>query len=114
MQADKTPPLPENTIEIVAALTFAAILASAVALIAGGLVRRLLASVEGRHHHLAAPLGKAPVRLVRLVAFVVSTIAFAFPALAFVGIDLPVELQGGRVGRWAARLLASSGAAAPS
>jgi small conductance mechanosensitive channel len=102
MQADKAPPLPDNTIEILAALTFAAILASAVALIAGGLVRRLLSSVEGRHQ-LSAPLRKAPVRLVRLVAFVVSTIAFAFPALAFVGIDLPVELQGGRLGRWVAQ-----------
>jgi small-conductance mechanosensitive channel len=102
MQAANTPPLPDNTIEILAALTFAAILASAVALIAGGLVRRLLKSVEGRHQ-FAAPLGKAPVRLVRLVAFIVATIAFAFPALAFVGVNLPVELQGGRVGRWAAQ-----------
>jgi small-conductance mechanosensitive channel len=102
MQADNTPPLPEHTIQILAALTFAAILAAAVALIAGGLVRRLLSSVEGRAH-LPDRLRRAPVRLVRIVAFVVATIALAFPALGFVGVDLPVELEGGRVGRWAAQ-----------
>lgn len=94
--------LPANTVEILAALTFAAILAVAIALIAGGLIGRLLASVEGRTA-LAAPLRKAPVRLVRVLAFVVSMIALVFPALALVGVELPVELKGERVGQWATR-----------
>lgn len=101
-QADSAPPLPDNTIEILAALTFAAVLAFAIALIAGGLVRRLLVSVEGRAP-LTDPLRRAPVRLVRVVAFIISMIALAFPALALVGVDLPVELEGGRLGPWAAQ-----------
>lgn len=80
--------LPDNTIEILAALAFAATLGGAVALIAGGMVKRLVASLEGRTQ-LSDPLRRAPVRLVRLVIFVVSTIAFAFPALAFICISLP-------------------------
>lgn len=38
--------LPESTFQILAALTFAAVPAAAIALIAGGLVRRLLDSVR--------------------------------------------------------------------
>ena len=102
MQAPGTPALPDNSIEILTALTFAAVLSAAIALIAGGLVRRLVASVEG-HTHLAYPLRKAPVRLVRLGTFVVSMIALTFPALAFVDVDLPMELQGERMGQWVAR-----------
>ena len=90
MQAENALQLPDNTIEILAALLFAAILGGAVAMIAGGVVRRLVASLEG-HTHLSDPLRQAPVRLVRLAMFVVSTIAFAFPALAFIGVTLPAE-----------------------
>jgi len=102
MQAETPLPLPDHTVEVIAALTFAAVLAAGLALIAGGLVRRLLASVEG-HATLPGTLRRAPVRLVRLLTFVVSMAAFAFPALAFVDVDLPTELEGGRLGRWAAQ-----------
>ncbi|MGE3886126.1 MAG: mechanosensitive ion channel family protein [Vicinamibacterales bacterium] len=94
--------LPANSLEVMAALAFAAILAGALALIAGGVMRRLLASVEGRTT-ITGPLQKAPVRLVRLLAFVIAFIALAFPTLAFVGVTLPVELRGERVGEWVAR-----------
>ena len=102
MQTPSPPQLPDNTVEILAALAFAAVLSGAIALIAGGLVRRVVARVEG-HTHLADPFKKAPVRLVRLGTFVVSMIALAFPALTFVGVDLPVDLRGERVGQWVAR-----------
>ena len=94
--------LPEHTIQLLAALGFAATLAGAIALIAGGLVRRLLASVEGAAG-LSSPVRRAPVRLVRLVAFVVSMIALGVPALALVGVTLPVALDTERVWAWVAQ-----------
>ena len=102
MQTPSTPQLPENTVEILVALAFAAVLSGAIALIAGGLVRRLVTSLEG-HTHFANPLRKAPVRLVRIGTFVVSMIALTFPALTFVGVAMPAELQGERLGQWVAR-----------
>jgi moderate conductance mechanosensitive channel len=97
-----SPSIPAQSLEIVVALTFAAILAGALALIAGGLMRRLLASVEDRTP-LSGSMQKAPVRLVRLLTFIIAFIALAFPALAIVGVELPVELRGERVGEWVAR-----------
>lgn len=97
-----SPAIPAQSLEMVVALTFAAIVAGALALIAGGLMRRLLASVEDRTH-LSGSMQKAPVRLVRLLTFVIAFIALAFPALAIVGVELPVELRGERVGEWVAR-----------
>jgi small conductance mechanosensitive channel len=94
--------LPNNTVEIFAAVSFSAILAAALALIAGGLVQRLLASVEGRAP-FSRTMQKAPVTLVRLFAFVIAMIGLVFPALAFIGVDLPVALEADRVGQWAAR-----------
>ena len=96
--------IPDNTVEVLVAITFAAVIAIAIALIAGGLVRRLLARVEGRTHmpHISASMQRAPVRLVRLVTFVVAMIGLVFPALAIVGVDLPVELEGRHLGQWAA------------
>lgn len=102
MQQAASPTVPANSLEITAALAFAAILAGALALIAGGVTRRLLASIEGQATP-AGPIPKAPVRLVRLLAFVIAFIALAFPALALVGVSLPVELRGERVGEWVAR-----------
>lgn len=94
--------IPAQSPEIVVALTLAAILAGALALVAGGLMRRLLASVEDRTP-LSGSMQKAPVRLVRLLTFIITFIALAFPALAIVGVELPVELRGERVGEWVAR-----------
>lgn len=102
MQDSAAGKLPDNAVAILAALIFAAVLAAAIALIAGGLVQRLLASVEGPAGRGGA-LGKAPVRLVRLLAFVLSAIALVFPALALVGVELPAELRGDRLGQWVAR-----------
>jgi len=94
-------PLPGNSLEIVAALAVAGIIAGALALVAGGLMRRLLVSVEGRAP-LQGSIQKAPVRLVRLLTFVIAFIALALPALALVGVAMPVELRGQRVGEWVA------------
>jgi small conductance mechanosensitive channel len=102
MQTAKTPALPDNAVEILTAVVFAAILASAIALIAGGLVRRALVAIEG-HTGYSGGLPKAPIRFVRLLTFIVSMTAFVFPALALVGVNLPVELEGGRLGQWVAR-----------
>jgi moderate conductance mechanosensitive channel len=102
MQTAPASPLPDNTVELLVALALAAVIAAAVALIAGGLVRRLLTSIEG-HTPSASAIGKTPIRLVRLVTFVVAMTALVFPALAFVGVDLPVELRGERLGEWIAR-----------
>ena len=101
MQPPDAAALPDTTVEVLAAITFAAILALAIALIAGGLMRRLLASVEGRTQ-LSASMQKAPVRLVRLITFVIAMIGLVFPALALVGVDLPVALEGEQLGQWAA------------
>jgi len=101
MQPPDATALPDKTVEVLAAITFAAILALAIALIAGGLMRRLLASVEGRTQ-LSATMQKAPVRLVRLITFVIAMIGLVFPALALVGVDLPVELESEQLGQWAA------------
>lgn len=92
--------LAETTIEILAAVAFAAVLAAAIALIAGGAVRRLLDSLEGAAG-LSVPVRKAPVRFVRVIAFILSMTALVFPALAFVGVDLPVDLDPDRLGVWA-------------
>ena len=102
MQTPTPPQLPENTVEILVALAFAAVLSGAIALIAGGLVRRLIKAVEG-HTHLADPFRKAPVRLVRMGTFVVSMLALTFPALTVVGVTMPTELRGERLGQWVAR-----------
>ncbi len=93
--------VPDNTVEVLAALTFAAVIAAALALIAGGLVRRLVASIEG--HAPAAAIRKVPVTFVRLVAFIVSMTALTVPALSLVGVDMPVPLRGERLGEWVAR-----------
>jgi small conductance mechanosensitive channel len=106
MQAPPSPAAvpPDNTIEIVAALGFAAVLSAAIALIAAGLVRRFVASVEGHTEKaLTEPLRQAPVRLVGFGTFVVSMVALTFPALAMVNVGLPGELEAGEIGWWIAR-----------
>jgi len=95
-------PAPDQSIAVVAVLVFTAALAAAIALIAGGLVRRLVAHLEGPSASPAS-FGKAPVRLVRAVTFVVAMTAFAFPALTVAGVNLPVPLDGRALGPWVAQ-----------
>jgi small conductance mechanosensitive channel len=104
MQTPSTPPIPEGSLEIVAALAFAAILSAAIALIAAGLVRRFVSSMEDQTDKaLADPLRHAPVRLVGFGTFVVSMVALTFPALALVNVGLPGELEASEIGWWIAR-----------
>ena len=93
---------PDQSIALVAALVFTAALAAAFALIAGGLVRRLVAHLEGPIGQTPS-FGKTPVRLVRAVTFVVAMTALIFPALALAGITLPVSLDGRALGQWVAQ-----------
>jgi small-conductance mechanosensitive channel len=95
------PALPANLLEITLALALAATLAAALALIMARLARRVLASV-GRETHLAEPLARGTVRVVRLMTFIVALAIFAFPALDFAGVDLRVGLHSEELGRWAA------------
>jgi moderate conductance mechanosensitive channel len=104
MQSAPTSPVPDNTIEIVAALGFAALVSAVIALIATGLVRRLIASADG-HAQLADPLKKAPVRLLGLGTFVISMAALAFPALVLVDAELYEDLHGEEIGWWMARTM---------
>lgn len=106
MQTPPVPaiPPPDNTIEIVAALGFAAVGSAAIALIATGLVRRLIASVEDRTE-LSDPLKKTPVRLIGLGTFVIAMAALTFPALALVDPEMSVDLHGEEIGLWMARTM---------
>lgn len=93
---------PDQSIALIAALVFTAALAAALALIAGGLVRRLVSHLEGPAGH-APTFGTTPIRLVRAITFVVAMTALVFPALALAGISLPVALAGRALGQWVAQ-----------
>jgi small-conductance mechanosensitive channel len=93
---------PDQSIALVAALVFTAALAAALALVAGGLVRRLVSHLEGPAGH-APTFGTTPIRLVRAITFVVAMTALVFPALALAGISLPVALDGRALGQWVAQ-----------
>jgi small conductance mechanosensitive channel len=94
-------PVPANVLEVTLALAAAATLAAVAALIATIAARRLLTTV-GREAHVAEPLARGTVRVVRLMTFIVSFAIFAFPALDMAGVDLRVGLHSEELGRWAA------------
>jgi moderate conductance mechanosensitive channel len=94
-------PLQGNVLEVTLALAAAAALAALAALIATVAARRLLTTV-GREAHVAEPLARGTVRVVRVMTFVVSFAIFAFPALDMAGVDLRVGLHSEDLGRWAA------------
>jgi small conductance mechanosensitive channel len=94
-------PVPGNVLEVTLALAAAATLAAVAALIATIAARRLLTTV-GREAHVAEPLARGTVRVVRLMTFIVSFAIFAFPALDMAGVDLRVGLHSEELGRWAA------------
>jgi small conductance mechanosensitive channel len=99
--ATEQPTLDPDTIVILSALAIVVGVAMAVALIAGGLVRRLLARVDDQA--LAPPVSRATVRAARIVTFFVASTVLIFPALDLAGITLPVGLEGRDLLDWLAR-----------
>ena len=87
------------SVEAVAALALAALVAAAIALLVGSLVRRLLLAVEGERFH-TQPFAKRTVTAVRRVTFILSLLVLAFPALDLAGVELTVGLHPEDVSRW--------------
>lgn len=101
MQSAPPVALPNNALEITLALTLAVSVAVLLALIAGSVARRLFALADKDVSQVR--LVRGTVRLVRLLTFALALVVFAFPALDIAGVPLPVGLDSGDLGRWAAR-----------
>jgi moderate conductance mechanosensitive channel len=101
MQAPATPTaIPAIiSLEALAALSVAALLAAAIALLVGSLTRRLLLSIEGERFH-TQPIANATVRAVRRVTFVLSLLVLAFPALDLAGVEIKAGLHPEDLTQW--------------
>lgn len=80
------------SLEAVAALAIAALIAFAIALTVGALTRRLLLSIEGERFH-TQPFAPATVKAVRRVTFILSLLVLSFPALDLAGVELTAGLH---------------------
>jgi small conductance mechanosensitive channel len=87
------------SLEAVAAISVAALVAGAVALLVGSLTRRLLLSIEGDRFH-TQPFANATVRAVRRVTFVLTLFVVSFPALDLAGVKLTVGLHPEDLTQW--------------
>jgi small conductance mechanosensitive channel len=92
----------DNTLPIVLALAVAALLSAILSIVAGGLMRRLLASID-RDRPRAHAVSMAAVRLARLLGFAVGLVVLATPALELAGVQSSLA-PGEEIGRWAARV----------
>ena len=93
-------PLPALiSLEAVAAIAVAAIIAAAMALLVGSLTRRLLVRIEGARFH-TQPIASATVSAVRRVTFVLALLVLLFPALDLAGVKLTVGLQPEQLSRF--------------
>jgi small conductance mechanosensitive channel len=102
MQAPAPPPDTLSdviSLEAVAALAIAALVAAAISLLVGSLTRRLLLKIEGERFH-TQPIANTTVRAVRLVTFVLALIVLLFPALDLAGVTLTVGLHPMELTRW--------------
>src|SRR5688572_407133 len=100
----QTPAQPEAlpsiiSLEAVAALALAALVAISIALLVGKVTRRLLRAIEGDRFHTQA-IANATVKAVQRVTFVLSLLVLAFPALDLAGVELAVGLHPQEVTRW--------------
>jgi small conductance mechanosensitive channel len=102
MQAEPAASLPANTLEVVLAVAMAALVAAALALLAGSITRRLLRAIEGERFQTQS-IADTTVGVVRSITFVASVLILIFPALDFAGVDLSVGLRGEDLARWTAR-----------
>ena len=93
---------PIFSLEALAALALAALVALAIGLLVGQLTRRLLRGIEGDRFH-TQPYAKATVRAVRRVTFVLSMLVLAFPALELAGVEPTVGLNPEEVTQWLTR-----------
>jgi small-conductance mechanosensitive channel len=101
MQAPTTPQaIPAVfSLEAAAALSVAALVAAAIALLAGSITRRLLLSIEGERFH-TQPIANATVRAVRRVTFVLSFLVLSFPALDLAGVEIDAGLHPEDLTQW--------------
>jgi small-conductance mechanosensitive channel len=93
-------PIDTNTLEIAVAIIVAVALAGSLALIVGGVAKRLFAGLE--RDTFRPTIARGTVRLVRLITFVIALMVLAFPALDLVGVQTPVGLRSAQLGEWAA------------
>lgn len=107
MQAPaQTDPLPAIfSLEAAAAISVAALLALAVALLVGSLTRRLLATIEGERIQ-TQPIAHATVKVLRRVTFVLAFLVLLFPALEMAGVPIGAGFHRDQITQW----LAQSGA----
>jgi small conductance mechanosensitive channel len=101
-------PAATGTVEVIAALAIALVIAGALALVAGGLMRRFLTRLDADRVATGA-VRKAAVRAVRLLTFVVAMAVLAFPALEFAGVTGVSSLRGEELARWIGRVGARIG-----
>ena len=87
------------SVEAVAAIAVAALVAGAVALLVGSITRRLLLTIEGDRFH-TQPIANATVRAVRRVTFILALLVLAFPALDLAGVKLTVGLHPEELTQW--------------
>jgi small conductance mechanosensitive channel len=102
MQAPAPPPdpLPDIlSLEALAAIAMAALVAAAIALLIGSLTRRLLVRIEGERFQ-TQPLAAATVRAVQRVTFILALLVLSFPALDLAGVKLAVGLHPQQITRW--------------
>lgn len=101
MQSDAaSPTLPDNTLEITLALALVALVALALALLAGMITRRILAAIEGERIQTTA-IADPTVRAVRRVTFFLALLAGVFPALDLAGVPLNVGWHAEDLSGWA-------------
>lgn len=87
------------SLEAVAALAIASLIASAIALLVGSLTRRLLLGIEGERFH-TQPFTHTTVKAVRRVTFILSLLVLSFPALDLAGVEVTAGLHPEEVTQW--------------
>ncbi len=86
MQASSAATLPHNTLEITLALAMTVLVATAIALFVGVVIRRALLRIEGDRLQTKA-FADTTVRAVRSITFVLSFLLLLFPALDLAGVE---------------------------
>ena len=90
---------PIVSLEALAALSLAALIAVAIALIVGRLTRRLLRGIEGERYYTQA-IASTTVKVLQRVTFALSLLVLAFPALDLAGVEIAVGLEPEQVTQW--------------
>jgi small conductance mechanosensitive channel len=91
-----------DTVSLIAALALAGVIAAALALVAGGLMRRFLTRID-TDRVATQTIAKTAVRAVRLLTFVVVMAVLAFPALDVAGVTDVTSMGGDDIARWVGR-----------